>query len=200
MLDNANARKIASGVVDPIAKFLLRLGLTPNTVTFLTSIGVSVIVLLTWSQGRFGLGLLLASPLVFGDLLDGTMARLSGSTSLWGSFLDSVMDRVTDAAIIASMILYVHSNGDEMFVAFGAAALATTALISYVRAKAESLNIECKVGLMERSERLFVVLIAGVAAAFGYTASIGIALVVLAVLNTFTVFQRMQAVRKAVSS
>lgn len=200
MLDNAKARAVASAVVDPIARFLLRVGLTPNMVTFFTSSAVSVIVLLTWSRGEFLLGLALCAPMVFGDLLDGTMARLSGKSSSWGSFLDSVMDRVTDAAILTSMIIYVHSYSDDAFVAFGAAALATGSLIPYIRAKAESIGVECKVGLMERSERLFVVLIAGICSAAGITSAIGYALLILAVLNTVTVVQRMNAVRMSVSS
>lgn len=200
MLDNAKARAIASAVVDPLARGLLRTGLTPNMVTFFTSTAVSVIVLLTWSRGEFLMGLLLCAPMVFGDLLDGTMARLSGKTSKWGSFLDSVMDRVTDSAILISMILYVHSASEDVYVAFGAVALATGSLIPYIRAKAESIGVECKVGLMERSERLFVVLIAGICSAAGITSAIGYALIVLSVLNTVTVVQRMNAVRKSVSS
>ena len=198
MLDNAHARAVASKVVDPVARALLRLGLTPNVVTLTASLTVSTIVLLTWSRGLFAWGLLLCAPMVFGDLLDGTMARLSGKTSAWGSFLDSVMDRVTDAAIVGSLVLYVHSKGDSAALAAGLVALVTTGLIPYVRAKAESLQISCKVGLMERSERLFVLGVAGVFAAFGATQSIPISLYILASLNSFTVIQRLNAVRKGV--
>ena len=200
MLDNANARAIASKVVDPLAKALLRVGLTANAVTLIASLTVSTIVLATWSRGEFAWGLVLCAPMVFGDLLDGTMARLSGQTSAWGSFLDSVMDRVTDAAILAAMILYVHAQGDSAAVAAGLVALASTGLIPYIRAKAESLSIECKVGLMERSERLFVMGVAGVFAAFGVAEAVGISLFVLALLNSFTVLQRLLAVRKGISA
>ena len=200
MLDNDKARATASRIVDPIARVLLRIGLTPNMVTFGTSVIVSVLVLSTWSQGRFGLGLLLCAPLVFGDLLDGTMARLSGNVSPWGSFLDSVMDRVTDAAIVSALIMYSASRADFVGVIAGAACLATTALIPYIRAKAEAISIECKVGLMERSERLFVVLLMGIGGALGYVQGITYGLVLMAALNLFTVFQRMNAVRKSVNS
>ena len=172
MLDNDKARATASRIVDPIARVLLRIGLTPNMVTFGTSVIVSVLVLSTWSQGRFGLGLLLCAPLVFGDLVDGTMARLSGNVSPWGSFLDSVMDRVTDAAIVSALIMYSASRADSVGVIAGAACLATTALIPYIRAKAEAISIECKVGLMERSERLFVVLLMGISGALGYVIAV----------------------------
>ena len=200
MLDNARARAIASNVVDPVARALLKVGLTPNVVTVTASLIVSAIVLATWSHGLFGWGMLLCAPMVFGDLLDGTMARLSGNTSAWGSFLDSVMDRVTDAAIISSMLLYVQSQGDSPALIAGMVALAATGLIPYIRAKAESLQISCKVGLMERSERLFVVGVAGVFAGFGVTQSIAVSLYVLAILNAFTVFQRLNAVRTGVSA
>jgi CDP-diacylglycerol--glycerol-3-phosphate 3-phosphatidyltransferase len=198
MLDNANARAVAASVVDPIARFFLRIGLTPNMVTFFTSAAVSTIVLLTWSRGQFGLGLALCAPMVFGDLLDGTMARLSGLTSKWGSFLDSVMDRVTDASILIALELYSFSVDQANYIAAAAVSLATGALIPYIRAKAESIGVECKVGLMERSERLFMMLLAGIAGASGFTAGIGYALYLLAALNVFTVFQRMNAVRKSV--
>ena len=200
MLDNDKARATASRIVDPIARGLLRIGLTPNMVTFGTSVIVSVLVLSTWSQGRFGLGLLLCAPLVFGDLLDGTMARLSGNVSPWGSFLDSVMDRVTDAAIVSALIMYSASRTDSIGVTAGAACLATTALIPYIRAKAEAIRVDCKVGLMERSERLFVVLLMGISGALGYVQGITYGLVLMAALNLFTVFQRMNAVRKSVNS
>ena len=200
MLDNDKARATASRIVDPIARGLLRIGLTPNMVTFGTSVVVSVLVLSTWSQGRFGLGLLLCVPLVFGDLLDGTMARLSGNVSPWGSFLDSVMDRVTDAAIVSALIIYSASRADSVGVIAGAACLATTALIPYIRAKAEAIRIDCKVGLMERSERLFVVLLMGISGALGYVQGITFGLVLMAALNLVTVFQRMNAVRKSVNS
>lgn len=200
MLDNDKARATASRVVDPIARGLLRIGLTPNLVTFGTSLIVSVFVLSTWSQGRFGLGLLLCVPLVFGDLLDGTMARLSGNVSPWGSFLDSVMDRVTDASILSALILYSAGRADTVGVGAGAACLATTGLIPYIRAKAESIGVECKVGLMERSERLFVLLLIGISGAFGFIEGIKYGLVLMAALNLFTVFQRLNAVRTSVSS
>lgn len=200
MLDNDKARATASRVVDPIARGLLRTGLTPNMVTFGTAVIVSAIVLATWSRGEFALGLLLCVPLVFGDLLDGTMARLSGSVSPWGSFLDSVMDRVTDAAILSALIFFLAARSDSVGVAAGAACLATTALIPYIRAKAESIAVSCKVGLMERSERLFLLLLTGIVGAAGYVDSIRYALLLLAGLNLITVVQRMNAVRKSVSS
>lgn len=197
MLDNARMRATAARVVDPLARGLLRLGLTPNHVTFLTSGILSVIVLYFWSRGEFALGFIVGTPFVFGDLLDGTMARLSGKTSAWGGFLDSVMDRVTDMAILGSLVLWFASQ--ENFVAQGFAlwAMASSVLISYVRAKAEAVNLNGKVGLMERTERLIVVALCALVAAFGYPQSMVVCVVLLATLNTFTLWQRLNAVAKS---
>jgi len=200
MLDNASARNIASRAVDPLARFLLRLKISANTVTFVASISVALVVCATWSFGHFGVGLLLCLPFVFGDLLDGTMARLSGTHSAWGGFLDSVMDRVTDAAMVGSLAFWLASQSDTSGFVAAFLSLATTALIPYVRAKAESVGIECKVGIMERSERLAVIVLAVIVAATGHTQSIAIAMYVMAALNSFTVYQRMIAVYRAQSA
>ena len=198
MLDNQKSRSLAAKVVDPIAKGLLKLGLTANHVTVICAIAVTVIVTLTWSQGNFLFGLLLVFPFGAGDLLDGTMARLSGSTSAYGSFLDSVSDRITDAALIGSLLWWsVYTDQPKWSVFCGLVAIATSAVIPYIRAKAESLQIECKVGIMERSERGILIALAVLIAGIYSTAAISYAFALLALLNSITVFQRIAVVAKA---
>lgn len=198
MLDNQRARAIAANVVDPIAKGLLRLNISANTVTFVASISVTLIVLATWSFGNFALGLALCVPFVAGDLLDGTMARISGSSTPWGGFLDSVMDRITDAAMIAALSYWFVSNNDSNGAIFSVAAIVTGSLIPYIRAKSESVGIACKVGIMERSERLLVVVGSVLLAACGFTHVIAYGMVLLTALNVVTVIQRMVAVYRGV--
>lgn len=197
MLDNHKAREIAANVVDPIAKALLKLKISANMVTFVASISVTIIVLSTWSFGNFGLGLALCVPFVAGDLLDGTMARISGTSTPWGGFLDSVMDRVTDSAMIAALAYWFSTQGNTQGLAASVAAIVTGGLIPYIRAKAESIGIPCKVGIMERTERLLVVVSVVLLAAFGYEQFIVYGMYLLAVLNTVTVIQRMVAVYRS---
>ncbi|MEY4323007.1 MAG: hypothetical protein RL410_788 [Actinomycetota bacterium] len=198
MLDNQKTRALASNVIDPVAKAVLRIGITPNQVTVFCAIAVSAAVLSTWSSGKFILGLLLILPLSIGDLLDGTMARMSGSSSALGGFLDSVLDRVTDAALVGSLLMWTISSHADFWVNMcGVIALASGGVVPYVRAKAESLNVPCKVGIMERGERALVVGIAALLAGLGVTSAISVAFAVLAFFNSVTVVQRMTVVAQA---
>lgn len=196
MLDNDKARGIAGKVVEPVARGLLKLGVTANAVTFTASLLTMGVAMATWSRGEFGLGMLLGVPFVFGDLLDGTMARLSGSQGRWGSFVDSVMDRFTDAALFGSAAYWLAATGQWSAFASMLWALAGAFAISYIRAKADALGVNAKVGLMERTERLAVLALAAIIAAFGWDSAIAYAAYLLAVLNTYTVWQRMHAVRR----
>jgi CDP-diacylglycerol--glycerol-3-phosphate 3-phosphatidyltransferase len=126
------------------------------------------------------------------------MARLSGTTSVLGGFLDSVLDRITDAALVGSLLWWsIAHDSESWIVVSGIVALASSEVIPYVRAKAESLSIECKVGIMERSERALIVGLAALLAGFGYTSVIGYALGALAVLNCITIVQRIAVVAQS---
>lgn len=199
MLDNSKARSIAAYVVNPIAKRLLAAGVRPNQVTIFTAVTSSVIVFATWTQGNFWLGFLLSLPFVFGDLIDGTMARLSGTESKFGSFLDSVLDRITDAAIFGSLVFYFASVGDTTSAALATWSLATAIIISYIRAKADAVGVDCKVGIMERSERLAVLALAVISLQFGYEPAMSVAVLVLAFMNSFTVIQRLKHVSRVLN-
>lgn len=191
MLDNQQTRAIANRGFVPIARFLLKIGLSANSVTVITGLSLVLIVLSTIPFGRFGYALLFSLPLVFGDALDGTMARLTNSTSKFGGFLDSVVDRFTDATIVGAFIawaIYAGEN-DTALVAMGV--LATGFLIPYVRAKAESVGFDCKVGLMERTERLLILGVITLLSAFGIVSAIWWGMLILLVLNTFTIGQRL---------
>lgn len=198
MLDNQKSREFAAKFVDPIAKGLLKAGLTANQVTVLGAISSSAIALLTISNGEFATALLFLIPLVAADLLDGTMARLSNSVSKSGAFLDSVMDRVTDFALLISFTLWAIDNLELHTAQLGFGALAVSALIPYIRAKSESMGIPCNVGILERGERVLIMGIATIAAAFGYTIVIRYALVAIMIFGAITVFQRISHVLKSV--
>ncbi|MEY3697244.1 MAG: hypothetical protein RJA41_894, partial [Actinomycetota bacterium] len=115
-----------------------------------------------------------------------------------GAFLDSVMDRVTDFALLISFTLWAIDNLEIHTAQLGFGALAVSALIPYIRAKSESMGIPCNVGILERGERVLIMGIATIASAFGYTIAIRYALAAIMIFGAITVFQRISHVLKSV--
>jgi CDP-diacylglycerol--glycerol-3-phosphate 3-phosphatidyltransferase len=188
------ARRWGATVIQPIALFLARLGLTPNTITvlgFLMTAAVAVVL----ATGRTQLaGVLLIGTLAF-DAVDGTLARLMGTASRFGAFLDSTLDRWAEVVIYAALVWVFLKNGQDNGVLLAVAALATSLMVSYTRARAEGAGFQCKEGLLTRFERI-VILIAGL-----IFNQIIWALAIIAILAGFTAVQRIwgtwQAARTA---
>jgi len=171
------------------AKAAHSIGLTPNIVTL---IGLALALLsasaYALAQGQ-PLWILLATILLlasgFCDALDGVIARIYQQTSMFGGFLDSLMDRYADAAVYAGVI--VGGLCDPLW---GLAALAGSMMVSYSRARAEAAEIKMEsVGLAERAERMLILSIASLAAIF-WLSALNIGIILLAVLSNFTVLQR----------
>jgi CDP-diacylglycerol--glycerol-3-phosphate 3-phosphatidyltransferase len=141
-----------------------RTGVSPDVLTALGVI-LAVPTALAIGSGRLGLGLALLIASAVPDLLDGAVAKAAGRTSVRGAFFDSVCDRVTDTLVLGGMAWYLqdHHHGHAFMLPF--AVLGASLLISYERAKAESLGFDAKGGLMERAERV-VVLCVGLAFSF----------------------------------
>jgi CDP-diacylglycerol--glycerol-3-phosphate 3-phosphatidyltransferase/CDP-diacylglycerol--inositol 3-phosphatidyltransferase len=135
---------------------------------------------------------------VFSDMVDGTMARLSGRSSKFGAFLDSTLDRLGDAAIFGGLVMFYAGPGDsQALAALALYCLVMGSVTSYARARAESLGMEAKVGVAERADRLVSILVmTGLAGIFNAPILIVITLAVLAVASTVTVVQRVLAVRE----
>jgi CDP-diacylglycerol---glycerol-3-phosphate 3-phosphatidyltransferase len=148
-------RGVFKGVLDPIGAFLNRLGLYPNTITILGLIGntIGAIYIALGQMTIGGLLILLMGPV---DALDGTMARLRGMASEFGAFVDSVTDRYSELVIFGGLIYYFVDQGDSPATLLVFAAAAGSVLVSYVRARASSLGVETKVGLLTRMERYLV--------------------------------------------
>ncbi len=167
----------------PIARFLEKLGLHPNTVTilgFLLNIGAGMIL----ATGRLKLGgivLLLASSV---DSLDGALARVSGAKSRFGAFLDSTLDRLSEGALFFGLLIWLlpHNATPEIYLIF--LTLLGSVMVSYVRARAEGVGYACKVGILTRLER---VVILGAGLIIGWLRP---TLIVMAVLTWITVYQR----------
>ena len=183
---SAILRKPVARVVDPIAVLLLRIGVTPNGMTFFGSLGTSAMALWLWPQGEYFWGTIGVIAFIFSDLLDGTMARISKKSSQWGAFFDSTIDRVVDVALIGALLLSLLKTGDRLaVVAF--AALIGGFLVSYVKARAQALSLECEGGFAERAERVIILLAAVGFAGLGvsYILAIGIWILAISSLATF---------------
>jgi CDP-diacylglycerol---glycerol-3-phosphate 3-phosphatidyltransferase len=189
MLTNV-ARAWGARIIQPIARLLSRLGLTPNTVTVLGFL-LSALVALVLATGRLTLaGLLLIATLAF-DAVDGTMARTQGTASRFGAFLDSTLDRWTELFLYGALVWHYLELGQDLNVLLAVAAMATSVMVSYTRARAEGVGLPCKEGIFTRFERM-VVLIIGLL--FGLTPW---ALGLIAVLAGITAVQRIFVTKRA---
>ena len=194
---SARLKPAVTRVITPVAAVFLRMGITPNAVTWTGAIAVVTSALYFYPRGEFFIGTVIICVMALSDLFDGTMARLSQKgSSKWGGFLDSTIDRITDSAILVGMSIYLIDKEDPLVIVV-MVTLVTGILVPYIRAKAECFGIECSGGIAERTERLIISLAAIGFEGLGipYTLSIGMWL--LAVLGTYTVLQRMLIVKRA---
>jgi CDP-diacylglycerol--glycerol-3-phosphate 3-phosphatidyltransferase len=187
-----------TALITPSCRFLLRIGITANWLTFIGAIGSSISALYFFSKGDFFLGTILVSLFALSDLFDGTMARLSEQgTTKWGALIDSTLDRVTDAAIYAGVISYAISSDNTNLALLALLALITGALIPYIRAKAESLGIACSVGIAERAERLIIILTATGLYGLGVNIALVGGLLLINILGLITIVQRLLVVARS---
>jgi phosphatidylinositol phosphate synthase len=185
-------------VISPIARLFLRLGISPDAVTVVGTLGVAFGALFFFPRGQLLVGVLVITAFVFSDMVDGQMARLSGKSSAWGAFLDSTLDRLGDAAVFGGLVLYFMGAGDsDLWAGLALYCLVMGATTSYARARAESLGMEAKGGIAERADRLVAILVmTGFSEIFGQAWFVPFTLGVLALASTVTVVQRILAVRR----
>ncbi len=193
----SQARPQIQRLLDPLGRRLAQTGLSPDVVTVVGTIGVSGAAIGFFSRGVFFIGTLVITLFVFSDLLDGLIARAKGTSSKWGAFLDSSSDRVADSAIFGSIAMWYAGDGKSLPLA-GAAiyALAAGGIISYVKARAESLGFDCNTGFAERGERLLIVLVAAAIGGLGVPWLLPAALWFLCAATTITIGQRLVHVYK----
>ena len=188
--------------ITPLCRIALRIGLTPNQVTVMGTIGVAVSSLFFYPRGDLFIGTLVITFFVLTDLFDGTMARLSNKgPSNWGALLDATMDRISDAAIICGLLLFTIEN-DSLSTQSMLLAISLVAgfLVSYIKAKAESLDIECEGGFAERTERLIIVLVSAGLAGLDVPNALLIGIALLSFVSVITVFQRLLIVFRSHNS
>ncbi|RMF43821.1 MAG: CDP-alcohol phosphatidyltransferase family protein [Anaerolineae bacterium] len=177
------------GVLDPIGAFFNRLGLMPNTMTILGLVGnaVGALFLLRGEMLIGGLLVLAMGPV---DALDGTMARLRGEPTEFGAFVDSVTDRYSELVILGGLLLYYALQGNFAGVVLAYLAAAGSVLVSYTRARAQSLGKETKIGILTRLERYLVL-----APSLVFNIPL-VGLGILAVFSNITALQRIFDVRR----
>jgi CDP-diacylglycerol---glycerol-3-phosphate 3-phosphatidyltransferase len=181
------------GTLDPLARFLNNLGIMPNTVTLLGLVG-NTIGAYFLAQGNMlvgGLLVLLMGPV---DALDGTMARLRGEASDFGAFVDSVTDRYSELVIFGGLLWYYLHAGNEIMAMAAFVAAMGSVLVSYVRARGQSLKMDTKVGVLTRMERYLVL---APSLIFNIPA---VGVWIIAVLANLTAFQRIMDVRRQARS
>ena len=177
------------GVLDPVGSFLNRLGITPNAMTIAGLVGNAVGAFFL-ARGQFVLGglfILICGPF---DALDGTMARLRGEANEFGAFVDSVTDRYSELFILGGLLVYFVNHGDWLSTIVVYIAAAGSVLVSYVKARAESLKFDANTGILTRVERYLVI---APLVLLGFPV---IAVWIVAILANITAMQRIWKVRQ----
>jgi CDP-diacylglycerol--glycerol-3-phosphate 3-phosphatidyltransferase len=181
---------LAHRITDPVVRILSKSGITPNTLTFV-NLALNIIAAYVIAVGYFLLGGVLVLVAGIFDLLDGALARFNKQTTRFGAILDSVVDRISEAAILCGLLIWYipqEEAGLEIVLIF--TVLVGSFLISYIRARAEGLGWQCQVGLFTRAERVIVL-------AIGLLANqIFIALCILVIFVFITTVQRLVYLRK----
>lgn len=187
------AREMTRGLLTDVATIVARTGLTPTMVTWL-GFGLNVLTGWVLFHGEFVAGGVLVLVAGMFDALDGSLARATGRVSAFGAFLDSTLDRLSEAALYFGLLMFFAGQaGGRQEIALIYLTIVGSLLVSYTRARAEGLGIECKVGLFTRFERV-VVLSLGL-----LLAQVRVALWILALGSLLTALQRMWHVWKQVS-
>ncbi len=185
--------------ITPVARFALRIGITPNGVTFIGVLGVVGSSLYFYPRGQFFLGTAIIFIFALSDLFDGTMARISQvGASRWGGFLDSTIDRITDSALLIGLSIYLIDRNDRL-AGVVIVSLVSGLLVPYIRAKAEIFSISCSGGIAERTERLAISMLAIAFDGLGVPYVLAGGMWLLALLGLVTVLQRMLIVKRALA-
>jgi CDP-diacylglycerol---glycerol-3-phosphate 3-phosphatidyltransferase len=180
---------------------LIESRLTPNAISMTGLVGNVVAAVLVTQRLFFlaGVAFILGSVM---DTLDGRYSRMSGKGTPFGAFLDSTLDRIEEGIVLTAVAAYFSTRGDDLAVAAVVVAVLASLMVSYTRARAEALGVECKVGIASRAVRVVILsigLVFAKGAGIGDFELLAPAVYVLAVLSTITVFQRIFHVRRELS-
>jgi CDP-diacylglycerol--glycerol-3-phosphate 3-phosphatidyltransferase len=183
------------GFVQPLAVALARAGIQANWLTYLGFV-LNVLVAVVVAEGWLSVGGALFLIVNALDFLDGAVARAAGTAGAFGAFLDSVLDRYSEAVVFVGLIVWFSKADDTFAVIVTALALAGSFMVSYCRARAEGLGLDCEVGLLQRPERIVVLGIGLMLSEYTHPLVLIAVLVALAILTNVTAYQRMHHVAK----
>lgn len=193
----SNARPAVARFWAPVVARLARAGVTPDMVTVTGTLGAVLSAVLLIANGWLWWGAVAVTVFVLLDMLDGALARARGSGSVFGAVLDSVGDRAADAAIFGALVWwYSGDGGNRLLVLLALVCLVLGVLTSYIKARAEGVGLSADVGVVERTERLILVLVGTGFTGLGIPYALHVALWVLLVGSAVTVGQRFLAVRR----
>ena len=185
-------------IIAPLVKTLIKMRVSANQISAIGGLGSVVSALYFFSNGRFFIGVIWVSVFVAFDLFDGAVARASNKgISKWGALLDSTLDRLSDGAIFIGALIYFIDQNDPLIPVLLIATFASF-MVSYIKARAESLLIKCEGGLAERGERVIIILTAYGLHGLGVNYAMAVGIWLLALISVFTMIQRMMIVYKAV--
>jgi CDP-diacylglycerol--glycerol-3-phosphate 3-phosphatidyltransferase len=192
-----NARPRVAKVLAPVVRGLARAGVTPDMVTITGTLGAVAAAVFLIGTGHLFWGAFVVTLSVLLDMLDGALARARGGGSLFGAVLDSTGDRAADAAIFGALAWWYSGGGhNRVLVLLALVCLVLGVLTSYIKARAEGVGLSCDVGVVERTERLILVLVGTGFAGLGIPYALHVCLWVLLVGSAVTVGQRFHAVRQ----
>jgi CDP-diacylglycerol--glycerol-3-phosphate 3-phosphatidyltransferase len=192
-----NARPAVAKVLAPVVTALQRAGVTADGITVVGTLGAIAAGVGLLGTGHLWQGALAVTFFVLLDLLDGALARAQGGGSRYGAVLDSTGDRAADLAIFGALVWWFSGAGqDRLLVVLALVCLALGVLTSYVKARAEGVGLSGDVGVVERTERLILVLLGTFLAGLGVPAALHVALALLLVGSAVTVGQRIALVRR----
>jgi CDP-diacylglycerol---glycerol-3-phosphate 3-phosphatidyltransferase len=190
-------RPYLTRLLTPVGEALARTPVTPNAITITGTCGMVAGALWLFPTGHLFAGTLVCTFFVLADMLDGVLARIKGTSGAWGAFLDSTLDRVSDAAVFAGLAIWLVRTGQGPLAVVALFCLVAGLLVSYAKARAEGLGVRCDVGIAERTERLLIGLTSAGLSGLGVPYVLAIGLWVLAVLSAVTFGQRVLAVHSA---
>lgn len=183
MLDNAATKDKARRIITPAVQVLARVGVTPNTLTIVGML-LNGLVGLVIAAGHPQLGGVLLIFTSLFDMFDGALAKLTGKTSKFGAFLDSTLDRYSEALVLLGLLWLSVQRGLALDVFLCYVVIVGSLLVSYTRARAEGLGLDCRVGWFGRPERIIVLCIGLI------LNLVTPALVILAIFTHVTALQR----------
>lgn len=192
------ARAHVTRVTDPLGRWLVERGATPDAVTVAGTLGTVAAALWFLPRGELFAGAAVITVFVLFDMVDGAMARARGHGTRFGAVLDSTCDRIADGALFAALTWWCLGVGEQRLLGLAAmTCLVAGQLISYVKARAEGAGLSADGGLVERPERLIVGLVGTGLYGLGVPYAVHVALWLLAVASLWTVGQRIVAVHRS---